>query len=316
MSQAYSADLLALYAAAPQTKIYRAHLFKIGPCRNGQMLYATDGRAPITYGGNQYHPWLYGFWKRGSQTVKIGFESNTIDCTVYSDEQFQPIYFPGTNSLVYLMDGIYAGLLSGAPVTIYRATMSKYGVVVGPTGGSLVSTRFVGEVGEVTDIGPTKCTVKVRDLLYRLNLDCPQQLIQANCRWVLYSAGCTLSQAAFTRTGQSIGTLVDARTFTTEAHLSTISPAGTFSQGVIKFTSGRNNGISYAAAVWTPGTGSTPDQIQLDTPPLFDMTVGDTFSISEGCNHSVVSCQNLQGNVNAILNYGGTPFVPVPETAV
>ena len=409
MAQEYSADLLALYAAAPYTKIYRAHLFAIGPCRNGAMIYATDGRAPITvpgtlfnivstegiqtghtpffinsvvvifdsdasaltgrqfqfaglttetwlngltltaqgeYGGNPnamqfncdlvsgfpgpygtvadtgtaqisttYHPWLYGFWKRGAQTVKIGFESNPIDLTVYSDEQFQPIFFPGTNNLVYLMDGIYAGLLAAAPVTIYRATMSTWGVVVGPTGGSLISTRFVGECGETNDLGPTKCTIKVRDLMYRLNLDCPQQLIQANCRWVLYSSGCALSKAAFTRSGQSIGGLIDPRTLQPAANLSTISPAGTFSKGQITFTSGANNGITYTVAVWTPGAGSVPDQVQLDAPPLFDMTVGDTFSIAEGCNHTFASCLNLQPST-AYVNFGGMNFVPQPEAAL
>ena len=411
MAQVYSPDLLALYAAAPYTKIYRAHLIKIGPCRNGSMIYATDGRAPITvptmanivstegivtgsfpfllnsvvvtfdtdvsaltgtdfkflglttetwlngltltadgeYGGNPkamqfsctlvagfpgaysstpdtgtaqalgssitYHPWLYGFWKRGAQTVKIGFESNSIDLTVYSDEQFQPIFFPGTSNLVYLMDGIYAGLLAAAPVTIYRATMTTWGAVVGPTGGSLISTRFVGECGETTDLGPTKCTVKVRDLMYRLNLDCPQQLIQANCRWVLYSTGCTLSKAAFTRSGQSIGGLIDPRTLQTTSHLSTISAAGTFSKGQITFTSGANNGITYAVAIWTPGAGATPDQLQLDVPPLFDMQVGDTFSVAEGCNHTFASCLNLQPST-AYVNYGGMNFVPTPSTAI
>jgi hypothetical protein len=315
MSQQYSADLQALYAAAPYTKIYRCHLIMVGPCRNGQMLYCTDGRSPITYNGNVYQPSLFGYWKRGAQTVKIGFESNSIDCTVYSDEQFRPIYFPGTDNLVYLMDGIYAGLLAGAPVTIYRATMSTYGVVVGPTGGSLVSTRFVGEVGEIQNLGPTKCTIKVRDLVYRLNLDCPQQLIQANCRWVLYSTGCTLIQANFTRTGQSIGGLVDPRTLSPTTNLSTISAAGTFSQGIITFTSGRNNGISYTVAVWSPVADSGHDLIQLDTPPLFTMTVGDTFSISEGCNHTFPSCLNLQGE-NAYINIGSAPFTPVPEAAV
>lgn len=316
MAQQYSADLLALYAAAAYTKIYRVHLFKIGPCRNGQTLYATDGRGSVTYGGNTYQPWLYGFWKRGQQTIKIGFESNSIDLTVYSTEQFQPIYFPGTNDLVYLMDGIYAGLLAAAPVTIYRATMSTYGTVVGPTGGSLVSTRFVGEVGPISNLGPTKASVKVNDLMYRLNEDCPQQLIQANCRWVLYSEGCTLNQASFTRSGIVVSAIVDPRTIQPSSHLSTISAAGTFSKGQVTFTSGRNNGITYACAVWTPGSGSTPDQIQLDTPPLFDFTVGDTFNISEGCNHTYPSCLNLQGSANSLLNFGGDPFVPVPETAV
>ena len=313
--QAYSADLMALYAAAPYTKIYRATLFKVGPTRNGSMLYATDGRSPITYGGNLYHPWLYGFWKRGAQTVKIGFESNSIECTVYSDEQFQPIYFPGTNGLVTLMDGIYAGLLAAAPVTIYRATMAVWGRVVGPTGGSLVSTRFVGEVGPITDLGPTKATVKVNDLMYRLNLDCPQQLIQANCRWVLYSAGCTLNKATFTKTG-TVGTIADPRTLTTTAHLSTVSAAGTFSKGILTFTAGKNNGIAYSVALWTPGVGATPDSLQLDTPPLFSMTAGDTFTVTEGCNHTFASCLNLQGATNSYLNYAGIPFCPAPESAI
>lgn len=309
----YSPDLLALYKVAPATKIYRVHLFQIGPCRNGSMIYATDGRGPITYGGNQYHPWLFGFWRRGSQTVKIGFDSNSIDLTVYSDEQFQPIYFPGTTNLVYLLDGVYAGLLDGAPVTIYRATMSKYGTVVGPTGGSLVSTRFVGEIGPITDLGPTKATIKVNDLLYRLNLDCPQQLIQSNCRWVLYSPGCTLTRSAFSRTG-TVNQLVDPRSFNPLTNLSSVSAAGTFTQGTITFTSGRNNGITYAVALWTPG-GAGHDVIQLDTPPLFNFTIGDTFSIAQGCNHTFASCLDFQGS-NAELNYAGVPFCPTPESAV
>jgi hypothetical protein len=282
------------------------------------MIYATDGRSPVTYNGNQYHPWLYGFWKRGSQTVKIGWESNSIDCTVYSSEQFQPIYFPGTSNLVFLMDGIYAGLLAAAPVTIYRATMSTYGVVIGGTGGSLVSTRFVGEIGETENLGPTKCTIKVRDLMYRLNLDCPEQLITAQCRWVLYSPGCTLSKASFTRTGQAIGGLIDPRTLQTAAHLSSISPAGTFSKGQITFTSGANNGITYTVAVWTPGAGATPDQLQLDVPPLFDMSIGDTFSVAQGCDHGFTACLDFfyPSSALAYANNGSQPFVPVPETAV
>jgi hypothetical protein len=311
--QNYSSDLLDIYHNAPASQIFRAHLFMIGPCRNGAMIYATDGRKPIVYGGNTYHPWLYGFYKRGTITRKIGFDATSVDITVYSDEQFQPIYFPGTGNLVYLMDGINAGLLAAAPVTIYRATMLKWGTVVGPSAGSLVTTRFVGEVGPINDIGPTKCTIVARDLNYRLNLECPEQLIQANCRWVLYSPGCTLSAAAFTVTG-TIGALVDPRTFTLAANLTTATPAGTFAKGVLKFTTGKNNGIAYAVAAWIPG-GTGADTIQLDAPPLFGMTPGDTFSVQQGCDHTFTSCLDFQ-NTNAVLNFGGAPFTPVPETAV
>jgi hypothetical protein len=124
-----------------------------------------------------------------------------------------------------------------------------------------------------------------------------------------------LSKAAFTRSGQSIGGLIDPRTLQPAANLSTISPAGTFSKGQITFTSGANNGITYTVAVWTPGAGSVPDQVQLDAPPLFDMTVGDTFSIAEGCNHTFASCLNLQPST-AYVNFGGMNFVPQPEAAL
>lgn len=313
--QNYSADLLALYAVAHKTQLFRVNLFMIGPTQNGSVIYACDGDGDITYGGNTYSKEIFGLWSRGAQTIKIGFESNSIELTCAADSQFIPMYFPGTSNSVLLLDGIEAGLLAGAPVTVYRATMSTYGVVTGPTGGSLVSTRFVGEVGEVTAIGQTKCTVKVNDLLYRLNLSCPRMLLQAPCRWVLYSSGCTLSQAAFTRSGEAIGGLVDPRTFQTAAHLTTISAAGTFDKGQLTFTSGANNGITYNVAVWTPGVGATPDQIQLDATPLYDMAEGDTFNVSEGCNHTFSSCLNLQGS-NAVINIGAAPFIPVAETAI
>ena len=313
MSQTYSADLLALYNAAPYTKIYRAHLFQFKNCRNGAAIYATDGRSPITYddglggGPQKYQPWLYGFWQRGQQTTKIGFESNSMELTVYSDEQFQPIYFPGTDNTVYLMDGIYAGLLAGAQVRIYRATMSKWGVVIGPTGGSLVSTRFVGETGEITELGPTKCVVRIRDLMYRLNADCPQMLIEQDCRWVLYSPGCTLNKATFTKTG-AIGSLNDPRTFVTTAHIVPVTPSGTFSKGILTFTAGANKGIRYTCALWTPGT---PDTIQLDRPPLFTMSVGDPFTVTQGCTHTITACEDFSN----LINIGAAPFVPVAETS-
>lgn len=313
--QSYSADLLALYANAPALKIYRAHLFQIGPCRNGAFLYATDGRAPITFGGNQYHPWAFGFWKRGQQKVKVGWESNSIDCPLYSDEQFQPIYFPGTNNGVYLLDGVYAGLLASAPVTIYRATMTTWGLVTGSHGGSLVSTRFVGEIGEIKDLGPTKCTVTVRDPMYRLNMDFPNQLVQTGCRWVLYSQGCTANKATFTKTGGIIGSVSDPRTFMTVLHMTPVSAAGTWTKGVVTFTGGKNNGISYAVGLWTSG-GLGPDTFQLDRPPLFNMAPGDTFSVSQGCDHGFAACTDFLGSTAAYENFGGDPFVPVPETAV
>jgi hypothetical protein len=64
---------------------------------------------------------------------------------------------------------------------------------------------------------------------------------------------------------------------------------------------------------FSPGS---PGIVVLDVAPTFPMQPGDAFTISEGCNKSYASCLNLQGATNSLLNYGGEPDTPVPETAV
>jgi hypothetical protein len=192
--------------------------------------------------------------------------------------------------------------------------MLTYGKVVGPSGGSLVELKFSGEVGDIRPIGYTKAAITVNDLLYLLNAQTPQMLIQASCRWVLYSAGCTLHAGSFMRSS-SVGAIVNNLTINPAANLAPISPAGTFTQGYIIWTSGPNLGLTNYVGAWTPG-GTGSDQIVFDIPPLFPVAVGHTFNIFQGCSKEFTSCADLQGESNAPLNFGGCPNVPVPESAI
>ena len=307
----FSADLVALLASG--APMWKADLYKIGPLLNGAMIYATNGSGPITYDGNTYMPPSsgYGAWQRDSITVKIGLESNSTRLTVFCDSRV-PVYFPGTSNGCLMLDGIKYGLLGQANVTIYTAYMPKYGQVIGATGGSLVENKFVGMVANVEYIGMTKAVIVVQDMLYLLNLQLPRMILQASCSNVLFDAKCTLRASAFTRT-DSIGTVTNAYTFEPTTNLSTISAAGTFTQGTLTFTSGKNNGLCYFVRLWTPGA---PDSIQLDVAPIFPLNSGDTFTITEGCDKTYASCLNLQGSTDSLLNYSGQPTVPVPETAL
>lgn len=321
--KSFSSDLLALlqrnrsvWPNARFDSILRVNLFKIGPALNGQMLYATDGSLPIYYNGNTYQPLQFGNWSRGPVESKIGMEAGTMKLSVSSAQQ-NPIYFPGTNSQALLIDGIKKQLLNAAQVTVYTAYMVTYGVVTGPNGGSLVEIKFVGEITSVDKLGITSADMTVSDLRYLLNVDCPQRVLTPNCWWVLYSTGCTLNKATFTKTGTVGGFLSPNANmgFTTTAHITPTSTSGTFTQGVLTWTTGNNAGLSLAVEEWTAGGSS--DSILFDIPALFPIQPGDTFSISEGCNHTFLRCSQLQGSTaNAILNYGGQPDVPVPETAV
>jgi|GEM_PF-1575574 len=312
----YSADLKALLASG--VPIERIELFSIGPLANGQTIYATTGQRPVLFSGNTYHPSKFGSWSRGTITTKIGLESNSVDLTVFADNQI-PVYFPGTDSAALLMDGIKFGLMGDADVTIYALYNSDYlpgyafPATTGPTGGSLVETKFVGQVANISDLGMTKATVTVQDMLYMLNIQVPRRVFQASCSHTLYDVGCTLSAANFTKTG-TVGAVTYPYLFTSSAHIAPVSSAGTFALGILTWTSGANSGLSSFVRAWTPGTSS--DDFQLDVEPIFPVQAGDTFSVSQGCNKTLASCSDLQGSTNAMLHYGGQPDTPVPETAI
>jgi len=312
--KSFSSDLVNLLASG--VPLWKADLYAIGPLLNGQMIYATNGGSPITFGGHTYQPTQFGAWSRDSITVKIGMDSNSTRLTVFCDSRV-PVYFPGTNNAALMLDGIKYGLLGKAGVTIYTSYCPRsgpWGVTVGPTGGSLVETKFVGQVANIDYIGLTKGVITVQDMLYLLNLMVSRKILQASCWNVLYDAGCTLNAASFTRS-DSIGTVLNAYTLTPTTNLSPISPAGTFTQGTLTFTSGANAGLSYYVRQWTPGGGGA-DTIQLDVAPIFPLNAGDSFTITEGCNKTFASCMNLQGSTNSYINFGGQPSTPVPETAL
>ena len=313
----FSADLTALLAAgAPCTRI---DLFAIGPCQNGAYIYATNGPRAVTFGGNTYQPSQWGSWSRGDVTEKIGLESNSCDLTVFADNQV-PVYFPGTSNAAQLMSGIKVGLLGDAGVTIYTLYNSDYmtgysfPAVTGPTGGSLVETKFVGMVGPIAKAGMTKATITVQDMMYLLNTQVPCRLIEASCSHTLFDVGCTLSAATFTKTGAAASVTYPYE-FLTTAVIPTESAAGTFAQGLLTWTSGANAGLTYCVQAWTKGTSAST--IVLDVQPIFPITVGDEFQIREGCNKTFASCANLQpSSAAAYTNFGGQPDTPVPETAI
>ena len=79
------------------------------------------------------------------------------------------------------------------------------------------------------------------------------------------------------------------------------APAGWFNDGIITFTSGQNNGLSFEIKSWD-GTNLT-----LFLPLEFPAAVSDTFTIEPGCNKTTGDCSNKYNN---IVNFRGEPFIP------
>ena len=67
-----------------------------------------------------------------------------------------------------------------------------------------------------------------------------------------------------------------------------------------------NNGASRSVKSYTPGV------ITLSLPLLAAPGVGDTFNAYPGCDKQQATCTNKFSNK---VNFGGQPYIPLPETA-
>jgi uncharacterized phage protein (TIGR02218 family) len=228
-------------------------------------------------------------WKRGVEVDTIQFD------VIPSTSQIE-----GTNFLSAVREGVF----DGAEVTVYGAYWPQqvWLPVVTPTGTII---KFVGRVAEV-DCGRSLATFTVNSHLELLNQNMPRNLWQQSCVNTLYDASCTLSQGSFTNTGAA--TSGSTSLVINDATLSAAS--GYYSLGVIKFTSGVNDGLSRCVSLYAHGS---PNTISLMQPFPNAPGIGDTFNISAGCNKLQSTCNNTFSN---LVNFRGFPFVPSSETAV
>jgi len=83
----------------------------------------------------------------------------------------------------------------------------------------------------------------------------------------------------------------------------TEAPPGWFVGGIITFTSGDLNGLSFEIK----SNGTAGEIFTTFLPLPFLPKAGDAFVIEPGCNHTIFDCQNKFVN---IVNFRGEPFLP------
>jgi hypothetical protein len=298
----------------------RAHLFLI-LLANGQFIAATDYQLDILNVGappTNYFNKKFGEWSRGPITSEAGFDlnSNTMDLTVTIPndpvtDQPAAVFFPGTNAPLY--QTVRSGLFDAATVWVFAAYAPLEPEVTNPHVNGMdtslgLETKFMGEITSIKELTRSKCTFDVADLLYRLNLNSPPNLIQSSCKWILFDQHCTLSAATFTVADQ-----VAAGSTQTVLNLTAaLGSIGTdplpYALGIIKFTSGQNAGL---AAKIKQQNSTT--QIVLDLPFILPVNIGDQFTLRPGCDLLDSTCSSKYNNR---IHYGGYEFTPTPETVL
>lgn len=237
----------------------------------------TDYKENITIDSVVYKP------APGIQKVKMNVTANAE----VSNQKFGSAWVDAPES------DLKGGKFDNAMVEVSWASWKH------PSYGRLVV--FTGQLGEVTwsEAGFEADIVSYMKNL-SLNLG---NVFTANCRHTLFSqpkvgncGACGLSKTAFTQTGSVSAVTTNKWVFT----ISNSAADAYFSNGLIKFTSGMNNGLS---AVIKSQTGN---QLTLMLPTAFSINAGDTFEIQAGCDKTLETCKTKFNNVN---NFGGFPHI-------
>lgn len=262
-----------------------ADLFRI-TLSNGQILRHTNADMPVVWDGQTYeaHKLII---KRGATRVAVGLDvdSNTLEIAAEPDYRLEGLQWS---------EAALGGALDGARVVIERIFFSNWATPVG---------AVVIFSGRVSDVSGSRSAVKVdvKSDIELLNVSSPRNIYQAGCMRTLYDGGCKVNREKFTVNGR-----VTANSTTgTELACNLTQADGWFNQGVIKFTSGRNAGLSRTVKEHKGGRLSFA--LRLPFPPQS----GDVFKIYPGCDKRQETCGKKFEN---IVHFRGFPYIPAADT--
>lgn len=210
---------------------------------------------------------------------KTGFESNNLELQG----------FVGTDQITH--EELLAGELDKAQVFRYIVDW-KY-----PFNGYLMKTKFT--IGSLT-YNQLYWKAELQDYTYLLKNPIGRTCNRL-CPYVLGNEQCGVSLLSYT---SGIFTITDVTTgdFNTRRRfkISSSFSNNKYNLGTITFTSGKNLGKKYEVSV------NTGNDITLYLQTNYDINVGDTAYLTQGCDRNYTTCRDVFNN---ILRFGGFPFV-------
>jgi hypothetical protein len=289
------ASTLALRNLLATGVFVRADLWTITLNGGATIIRWTSHDVDLTWGGNTFTsgPLI----ERSSISEKIGMDVASLQLIIDATDD-------DTVSGKPVIQLIAAKGFDGASVKLERAYAPAWGFlspgVPIPITGTVV--RFAGKVTSIESILGSTARLNVSSWLILLNAQTPRNHFQTGCMRVLYDARCGVNPASFSATGTvTVGG--------TTSFGSALAPAsGYYSQGRVVFLTGANAGVSRTIRT-SNGSGTFT---LLKAPPL-PIAIGDTFTVYAGCDHTKATCFS---KFNNLIKFKGTPFVPLPTTAL
>ena len=228
-------------------------------------------------------------WRRSALTFKAGIELS--DCTITVSARVDDMI----NQLP-VAAALRARVWDDATLLLSRAYFDNSGALRG------VLPRYQGQLA----------TLRLVDGDIEILLKPPSQtfnravppVYQAACLNTLFDVGCGVARTGWTMNATALpgSTASQVLTGRTEA-------AGFFLGGVIAFNSGSLAGVARTVRSHVAGGAVTFFESLPQAP-----AAGDAFALTPGCNRSLGDggCAKF----NNRLRFRGTPFIPLPETAM
>lgn len=252
----------------------------------GTVLRYTGADMPVLWQGNVYeaHKLII---KRGATKVTCGLEvdSNELEIAADPAHKLEGLSWP---------EAALGGALDGARAVIERAFFRDWQTPVGTV------VIFSGRVSDVSG-SRSQVRVSIKSDLELLNVSSPRNIYQAGCMRTLYDGGCKAERERFTLNGMVAAGNNSANGFKTNL----TQPDKWFEQGVVKFTGGRNAGLT--RTVKTYRNGAVEFALRLPDVPR----VGDAFKIYPGCDKTKETCA---GKFDNVVHFRGFPYIPAADT--
>jgi uncharacterized phage protein (TIGR02218 family) len=187
------------------------------------------------------------------------------------------------------------GIIEGIQQGIFdRATVKRERIFM-PTVGDTSLGALIIFLGEITDSETTrfKSTLKIKSILNLLNTPLPRRQYQGTCPYTFGDTSCGVNKATYTASSSILAgsTAADIRCALTQGF-------NYFTLGVLKFTSGKNAGLSRTVKKWATGNAI------LSAPFPSIPEVGDTFMIVAGCSKALSADNTVpfQPTSGAVIN--------------
>ena len=248
--------------------------------------YFTDHDNSITFGGKTYIP------SAGVTRLKM---KTTNNAEVSNQEVAATI-------LDMPEDELKTGKWDNAQIEVAMASWRF------PSEGKLVV--FKGSIGVIqwTDEG-FRADIQnyLRDLGRNLGAN-----VTATCRHQLFGTAsadkigfCGVDRASYLSTGTVSYVLTNKLKFKIS---NTGRPSTWGSNGFVKFTSGNNAGLTYEVKIHLVEASPLGESVELFLPCIGSISVGDTFELTAGCDHTFATCKGKFGNGP---RFGGFPHIQI-----